>query len=97
MGKRLSVEDLHVYYGQLLAVTKVNLTIDPNRITAFIGPSGTGKSTILRALNRLHEGAANARIEGKVLLDDQNIYDEHVDIVAVRRLIGMVFQQPNPF
>jgi phosphate transport system ATP-binding protein len=97
MGKRIDARNLNIYYDKFLAVAKVNLTVDPCRITAFIGPSGTGKSTVLRALNRLHELAPTGRVEGTVLLDGQDIYDGAVDVVRVRRMIGMVFQQPNPF
>ena len=74
-----------------------NLTIKPYRITAFIGPSGIGKPTVPRALNRPREGTPNARIEVSVLIDGHDIYGVGVDVVPLRRLIGMVFQQPNPF
>ena len=97
MSKRLDARDLNIYYGSFLAVAKVNLTIEPGRITAFIGPSGTGKSSVLRALNRLHETVPSCRVEGNVLLDGVDIYSDAVDVVNVRRRIGMVFQQPNPF
>jgi phosphate transport system ATP-binding protein len=73
------------------------MRIEAGRITALIGPSGTGKSTVLRALNRLHEVPPNRRVEGRVLLDGRDIYAPEVDVNAVRRAIGMVFQQPNPF
>jgi phosphate transport system ATP-binding protein len=75
----------------------MNLTIEPNAVTAFIGPSGCGKSTLLRTLNRMHEVVPGARVEGKVMLDDENIYDDDIDPVTVRRHVGMVFQRPNPF
>ena len=97
MAQRLDVQDLNIYYGSFLAVAKVNLTVEPGCITAFIGPSGTGKSTVLRALNRLHEIVPSCRVEGSVLLGGVDIYSETIDVVNVRRRIGMVFQQPNPF
>ncbi|HAM24424.1 MAG TPA: phosphate ABC transporter ATP-binding protein [Actinobacteria bacterium] len=97
MAKRIDVLHLNVYYGAFLAVEGVNLAIEPKAVTAFIGPSGCGKSTVLRTLNRMHEVTPGARIEGKVLLDSQDIYAPEVDPVNVRSTIGMVFQKPNPF
>jgi phosphate transport system ATP-binding protein len=97
MAKRFDINNLDVYYGKFLAVSEVNLTIAPRSVTAFIGPSGCGKSTVLRTLNRMHEVIAGASIRGEVLLDGENIYDQNVDPVDVRRTIGMVFQRPNPF
>jgi phosphate transport system ATP-binding protein len=97
MAMRIETADLSCYYGSTKAVEGVTLTVEPKSVTAFIGPSGCGKSTFLRALNRLHEVIPGARIEGKVLLDDEDIYDPAIDASAVRRTIGMVFQKPNPF
>jgi phosphate transport system ATP-binding protein len=97
MAKRIDAKNLNIYYGKFLAVTDVNFTINPRSVTAFIGPSGCGKSTVLRTLNRMHEVIAGAHVEGDVLLDGDNIYDNSVDPVNVRRTIGMVFQRPNPF
>jgi phosphate transport system ATP-binding protein len=97
MTKRIDVKNLDAYYGKFRAVSDVNLTINPRSVTAFIGPSGCGKSTVLRTLNRMHEVISGARVEGRVELDGQNIYDDRVDPVNVRRTIGMVFQRPNPF
>ncbi len=97
MAKRIEVSDLNIYYGSFLAVEGVNVAIEPRSITALIGPSGCGKSTFLRSLNRMHEVLPGARIEGRLTIDDQNIYDPDVDVTAVRRMIGMVFQRPNPF
>jgi phosphate transport system ATP-binding protein len=97
MAKRIDVSGLTCFYGKTPAVADVSLTIEPKTITALIGPSGCGKSTFLRALNRMHEVIPHARVEGKVLLDDEDIYGASVDPVAVRRTIGMVFQRPNPF
>ena len=97
MAKSIDVSDLHIYYGDFLAVEDVNMTIRARAVTAFIGPSGCGKSTFLRSLNRMHEVIPGARVEGKVVVDGQSLYDPSVDPVAVRRQIGMVFQRPNPF
>ena len=97
MAKRIEVSDLNVYYGAFRAVEGVTLTVEPRSITAFIGPSGCGKSTVLRTLNRMHEVIPGARVEGKVLLDGEDVYGSDVDPVNVRRTIGMVFQKPNPF
>ena len=97
MAKRIEVSGLNVYYGDFKAVEDVSMTIEPRSVTAFIGPSGCGKSTYLRTLNRMHEVIPGARVEGKVLLDDQDLYGSGVDPVAVRRVVGMVFQRPNPF
>jgi phosphate transport system ATP-binding protein len=97
MAKRIETVDLACYYGGMKAVEGVTLTVEPKSVTAFIGPSGCGKSTFLRALNRMHEVIPGARIEGKVLLDDEDIYGPGIEAAAVRRTIGMVFQKPNPF
>ena len=97
MAKRVDLKDVDIYYGAFHAVQNVNLTVPPRSVTAFIGPSGCGKSTVLRTLNRMHEEIPGARVEGKVLLDGEDIYDRGSDAVAVRRTIGMVFQRPNPF
>ena len=97
MAKRIDVTDLNVYYGAFKAVEGVTMTVEPRSVTAFIGPSGCGKSTFLRTLNRMHEVVAGGRVEGKVLLDDQDLYAASMDPVAVRRTVGMVFQRPNPF
>ncbi|MDQ2700531.1 MAG: ATP-binding cassette domain-containing protein, partial [Actinomycetota bacterium] len=96
-AKRIDTENLNIYYGQFLAVKDVSVTIEPNKVTALIGSSGCGKSTFLRSLNRMHELIDGARVEGSVRLDDHDIYGSDVDPVLVRRQIGMVFQQPNPF
>lgn len=97
MGKRIDVSDLDIYYGDFLAVEKVTMVIEPRTVTALIGPSGCGKSTFLRSLNRMHEVIPGAHVEGKVVMDGQDIYASDVDPVDVRRSIGMVFQRPNPF
>jgi len=97
MAKRIDVSELDIYYGSFKAVEDVNLTVEPRSVTAFIGPSGCGKSTVLRALNRMHEVTPGARVDGKVLLDGEDIYGGDIDPVSVRYTIGMVFQKPNPF
>ncbi|MGY2128837.1 phosphate ABC transporter ATP-binding protein PstB [Blastococcus sp. SYSU DS0617] len=97
MAKRIEVSDLDIYYSKFLAVQGVNVSIEPRSITALIGPSGCGKSTFLRALNRMHEVIPGARVEGKVVMDGQDLYGADSDPVTVRRQIGMVFQRPNPF
>jgi phosphate transport system ATP-binding protein len=97
MAKSIDVSDLDIYYGDFLAVQGVNMTIKARSVTAFIGPSGCGKSTMLRSLNRMHEVIPGARVEGKIMVDGQSLYDAAIDPVAVRRQIGMVFQRPNPF
>src|SRR5471030_2234514 len=93
----LQVEELKAWYDKTLAVKGVNMTIHSRAITAIIGPSGCGKSTLIRCLNRMHEVSPGARAEGSVELDGINIYGEGVDPVQVRRVVGMVFQKPNPF
>jgi len=96
-AKRLEARDLNIYYGSFKAVADLDMTVNPRSVTALIGPSGCGKSTVLRALNRLHETAPGGRVEGSVLLDGCDIYGKHISAVAVRRIVGMVFQRPNPF
>jgi phosphate transport system ATP-binding protein len=95
--ERVRVEDLHAYFGRTHAVKGISIGIATNRITAIIGPSGCGKSTFLRCLNRMHEVVPGARMEGRVLVDGEDIYAAAVDPVEVRRRIGMVFQRANPF
>ncbi|GFG66282.1 phosphate import ATP-binding protein PstB 1 [Mycobacterium kubicae] len=97
MAKRLDLEAVNIFYGSFHAVADVTLSVLPRSVTAFIGPSGCGKTTVLRTLNRMHEVIPGARVEGSVLLDDENIYGPRIDPVGVRRAIGMVFQRPNPF
>ena len=91
------VKNVAIYYGSFKAVTDVSLPVYENEVTAFIGSSGSGKSTVLRAFNRMHEVVPGARVEGKVVIDGQDLYAPEVDPVQVRRQIGMVFQKPNPF
>ena len=97
MAKRIDVLDVDIYYGSFHAVENVSMTVEPRTVTAFIGPSGCGKSTLLRTLNRMHEVIPGARVEGSVKLDGTDLYAAGVDPVAVRRVVGMVFQRPNPF
>jgi phosphate transport system ATP-binding protein len=97
MAKRIEASNVTSYYGTFKAIDGISMTVEPKSITALIGPSGCGKSTFLRSINRMHEVLPGARIEGRLTIDDQNIYDPDVDVTAVRRMIGMVFQRPNPF
>jgi phosphate transport system ATP-binding protein len=97
MAKRIEAIAVNAYYGKFRAIADVSMTIEPKTVTALIGPSGCGKSTFLRSINRMHEVLPNARVEGRIMLDDENIYDPMVDVTGVRRTIGMVFQRPNPF
>lgn len=94
---KIQARNLNLYYGEKHALKDVSLDIMENKITAFIGPSGCGKSTFLKTLNRMNDYVNNVKIEGKILLDDENIYDSRVDTTILRKKVGMVFQQPNPF
>ena len=96
-GSAIEAGAMYVYYGDFCAVRDVHMKVPTNKITAIIGPSGCGKSTVLRCFNRMNDLINSVRIEGKVLFQGQNIYDDSVDPVEVRRRIGMVFQKPNPF
>jgi len=95
--EKIRVEDLNLYYGNNHALKGVNLSIKSNAITALIGPSGCGKSTFLKTLNRMNDLVENVKIEGKVMLDGEDIYAEDADPTLIRKRVGMVFQQPNPF
>ncbi|QPP08017.1 phosphate ABC transporter ATP-binding protein [Streptomyces bathyalis] len=97
MAKRIDVSGLTAFYGSHRAIDDISMSVEPRSVTAFIGPSGCGKSTFLRTLNRMHEVTPGGRVDGKVMLDDEDLYGSQVDPVAVRRTIGMVFQRPNPF
>jgi phosphate transport system ATP-binding protein len=92
-----SVQKLDFYYGAKKALTNINIDIQPRMVTALIGPSGCGKSTFLRCLNRMNDTITGTRVEGQILLDGQDIYAEDVDVVDLRKRVGMVFQKPNPF
>lgn len=97
MDLKIQTKELNFYYGKVQALKRVSLDIKEHQITALIGPSGCGKTTFLRLLNRMNDIIPGIRLEGEVLLDGQNIYDPQVDVVEVRKRVGMVFQQPNPF
>ena len=97
METKISTSDLNLYYGNNHALKNINLDIYENRITAFIGPSGCGKSTYLKTLNRMNDLVPNVTINGKVWIDGEDIYDPKVDTTLLRKKVGMVFQQPNPF
>jgi phosphate transport system ATP-binding protein len=97
VAPEVRLEQLRAFYGSSEQVRGVDLRFPANRVTAIIGPSGCGKSTMVRCLNRMHEEIPGARAEGRVLLDELDIYDPSVDVIAVRRAVGMVFQKPNPF
>ncbi|MDI6729494.1 MAG: phosphate ABC transporter ATP-binding protein PstB [Thermodesulfovibrionales bacterium] len=94
---KIAIKELNFFYRDFKALTDISLDVYAHEVTAFIGPSGCGKSTLLRCLNRMNDLISYSRIEGKILLDDQNIYDPNLDVVSLRRRIGMVFQKPNPF
>ena len=93
----LKVEDLNLFYGEKQALKSINMVIPKQRVTAYIGPSGCGKSTLLRCINRMNDLVDGCRIEGQIILDDENIYDKSVNVADLRRKVGMVFQKPNPF
>ncbi|MFR7592743.1 MAG: phosphate ABC transporter ATP-binding protein PstB [Longibaculum sp.] len=97
MGNKILAKNLNLFYGEKHALKDVNLEIVENKITAFIGPSGCGKSTFLKTLNRMNDYVNNVKINGEILLDGENIYDSRVDTTVLRKKVGMVFQQPNPF
>jgi len=92
-----SVQNLDFYYGSNKALSNISVEIEPRKVTALIGPSGCGKSTFLRCLNRMNDTISGTRVEGKILLNGENIYDEDMDVVMLRQRVGMVFQKPNPF
>ena len=97
MNTKVKLENLNVHFGSNHAVREVSIDFPENSVTAIIGPSGCGKSTVLRSINRMHDLSPAARVTGKILLDDSDIYDKGVDPVSIRRRVGMVFQKPNPF
>ncbi|MGB7366521.1 MAG: phosphate ABC transporter ATP-binding protein PstB [Carnobacterium jeotgali] len=94
---KLSIKNMDLFYGEFQALHNVNLEIPKNQITAFIGPSGCGKSTLIKSLNRMNDLIEGCKIEGEILLDENNIYKKDFDVNELRKKVGMVFQQPNPF
>jgi phosphate transport system ATP-binding protein len=94
---KVNIKDLAVYYGKFRALANINLSVQEKRITAIIGPSGCGKSTLLRSFNRMNDLTPSCRVQGEITLDGENIYAPGVDVVDIRRRVGMVFQRPNPF
>lgn len=94
---KMVTENVNIYYGDYLAVKNINLKFPENSVTALIGPSGCGKTTYLRCLNRMHDMTPGARVKGKVLIDQTDLYDKSIDPIYHRRKVGMVFQKPNPF
>jgi phosphate transport system ATP-binding protein len=92
-----SVQTLDFYYGSSKALSQINLDVQPHKVTALIGPSGCGKSTFLRCLNRMNDAIPGTRVDGKILLEGEDIYGEDMDVVELRQRVGMVFQKPNPF
>ena len=97
VADKITVKELNFYYGKTRALKDIGLSIPPNQVTAFIGPSGCGKSTLLRTLNRMNDVIAGTRIDGKIMLDGQDIYAPGTDVVSLRQRVGMVFQKSNPF
>ena len=97
MNTKLRLNKLNIHFGTNHAVKDVSMDIAENSVTAIIGPSGCGKSTVLRSINRMHDMTPAARVTGRIMLDDADIYDRSIDPVAIRRRVGMVFQKPNPF
>ncbi|MCM8774852.1 MAG: phosphate ABC transporter ATP-binding protein PstB [Candidatus Omnitrophica bacterium] len=97
MKTAIRIENFNLYYDQFRALSDVNLEICERRVTAVIGPSGCGKSTLLRAINRMNDLIEKVRVEGQIFVDEAPVYGDHVDLVALRRKVGMVFQRPNPF
>ena len=94
---KIVVKNVDLFYGEKQALKNINMVLPKNKITAFIGPSGCGKSTFLKILNRMHDFTDGVKISGEILIDGENIYDEGVDATLLRKKVGMVFQQPNPF
>ncbi|CAA9891149.1 phosphate transporter subunit; ATP-binding component of ABC superfamily [Candidatus Methylobacter favarea] len=93
----IKIENLNLFYGDKQALHNINMEMPKKKVTAYIGPSGCGKSTLLRCINRMNDLVDSARIDGKILLDNENINDKAVNVAALRRRVGMVFQKPNPF
>ena len=94
---KVSVKELSIFYGDNQALKKISMDIPDKKVTAFIGPSGCGKSTFLRTLNRMNDLIENVRVEGEVIIDEVNIYQKNIDVVNLRKKVGMIFQKSNPF
>ena len=94
---KIQTENMFLHYGDKMALNNISISIPENKVTAFIGPSGCGKSTFLRSLNRMNDLIDSVKIEGKILIDNINIYDKNIDVVTLRKKVGMVFQKSNPF
>ena len=93
----MDVKNLNLFYGESQALKDISFKLKKNKVTAFIGPSGCGKSTLLRCFNRMNDLVDSVRVDGEIILDDQNIYAPDVDVTSLRQRVGMVFQKPNPF
>lgn len=94
---KIKIEDLNLHYGNFHALKNINLDIEENKITALIGPSGCGKSSFLKTINRMNDLVENSKVDGKIILDNQDIYKSDTDLIELRKNVGMVFQKPNPF
>src|SRR3989339_2202567 len=94
---KIEVIDLDVYYGNARALNDINIKIPANKVTALIGPSGCGKSTFLRSINRMNDLIDGVKIDGKVMIDETNVYSPEIDVVELRKKVGMIFQKSNPF
>ena len=97
MDYKITAKNINLFYGQKQALFDVNLNFKKNSVTALIGPSGCGKSSFLRCINRMNDTILSCKIDGKIIIDGQNIYDDNLDLVLLRGRVGMVFQKPNPF
>ena len=96
-GFIIQAEKVNVFYGEKQAIKNVDISIKPNTVTAFIGPSGCGKSTFLRLFNRMNDYIESFRMDGRIMVNDKDIYHEKIIVEALRKMVGMVFQKPNPF
>jgi phosphate transport system ATP-binding protein len=97
MADKISIEQFNLFYGEKQALKNIQFNIRKNKVTALIGPSGCGKSTLLRSINRMNDMIPGVKTSGRILIDGKNIYEPEVDLVQLRKKVGMVFQQPNPF
>lgn len=97
MGTKMKAENLDFYYGSFQALDKINMDIEEKKVTALIGPSGCGKSTFIKTLNRMNDLVEGSRAEGKIMLEGKDVLGGEIDVVELRKRVGMVFQKPNPF